>query len=229
MVRDWLVQYLHAFEGQAWAEQNMIKATLRTPTGEGGLHLRCQQPEVTQWRGVQQVVGVGVHVAHQHLMLIATNQLANIGQLPGTGFRPQRQMHDYHHQCVRAFAKTYQNRTATRRPGQGMILNHGRAQSAEQAIAVLGQTPEIAIELLIPVGEFALLGKILDLIDVAGTMTTTISFLQGNQVEVAEQVANALQVTGPAFVRQYMLPAAGQVMPVTLGAVTHLDIETEQS
>ena len=110
-----------------------------------------------------------------------------------------------------------------------MILNHGRAQSAEQAIAVLGQTPEIAIELLIPVGKFALLGKILDLIDVARTMATTVGLLQGDQVEVAEQVANALQVTGPAFVRQYMLPAAGQVMPVTLGAVTHLDIETEQS
>ena len=60
-------------------------------------------------------------------------------------------------------------------------------------------------------------------------MATTVGLLQGDQVEIAEQVTNTLQVTGPPLMGEHMLPTAGQVMPVTLGAVTHLDIETEQS
>ena len=110
-----------------------------------------------------------------------------------------------------------------------MIFNRRRTQPAEHAIAVLGQATQIAIELLIPVREFALLGQVLDLIDVAGSKAATISFLQSDQIEVAQQVAYLVQVTGPPFVWQYMLPAAGQVMTVALGTVTDLDIKTEQS
>ncbi|MCY1186062.1 hypothetical protein D9M73_268970 [compost metagenome] len=48
----------------------MIKATLRSPTGEGGLDLRGDQAQVAQWRMLQQVGGMGVHVTHQHLVTV---------------------------------------------------------------------------------------------------------------------------------------------------------------
>ncbi|MNJ78198.1 hypothetical protein D3C77_758820 [compost metagenome] len=63
----------------------MIKAALRPPTGEGGLHLGSDQAQVAQRRVLEQVIGVGIHVAHQHLMAIAADQLTDVGQLQGTG------------------------------------------------------------------------------------------------------------------------------------------------
>ncbi|MNT11807.1 hypothetical protein D3C72_1467070 [compost metagenome] len=53
--------------------------------------------------------------------------------------------------------------------------------------------------------------------------------MQGDQIEVAQQIADFLQIVGTPGVRQQMLPAPGQVMPVTLGADADLDIETEQA
>ena len=110
-----------------------------------------------------------------------------------------------------------------------MIFNRRRAQPAKHTIAVLGQATQIAIELLIPVREFALLGQVFNLVDVAGSVAATVCFLQSDQIEVAQQVANFVQITGPPFVWQHVLPAAGQVVAVTLGAVTDLDIEAEQT
>ncbi|MNW66049.1 hypothetical protein D3C74_444860 [compost metagenome] len=106
----------------------------------------------------------------------------------------QRQVHHDHHPRFRAFAEPYQNGSATLWPRQRMIFNRPRAQSAEHAVAVLGQATEIAIELLIPVREGAELGKVFDLIDVARTQAAAIGFLQGDQIEVAEQVADLLQI-----------------------------------
>ncbi len=69
----------------------------------------------------------------------------------------------------------------------------------------------------------------LDLVDVARAHAATIDFLQGHQIEVADQRTDLLQVAGPTGVRQQVLPTAGQVMAVALGTDTNLDIETEQA
>ena len=59
---------------------------------------------------------------------------------------------------------------------------------------MLSESAEVAIELLIPVGESAELGQVFDLIDVARTQAAAIGFLQGDQIEVAQQVADLLQI-----------------------------------
>src|SRR5690606_7454022 len=83
--------------------------------------------------------------------------------------------------------------------------------------------------LLVPVGEVTQLGQALDLVDVAGAQAAAAHLLQGDQVVVAEHGTDALQVAGPARVRQQVLPAAGQVVVVALGADADLDGEAEQA
>src|SRR5471032_817911 len=177
---------------------------------------------------LQQVVGVGVHVAHQYLMAITANKIANVGKLAGTRSSAQCQMHHDYHQRISAFAKTNQNGAAASRPGQWMVFYRPWAQAAEHAVAVLAKMPEVAIELLIPVRERPELGKVFDLIDVARSQAAAIGFLECDQIEVAQQVADLLQVTGTAVVRQQVLPATCQVMPIALGTDTDLNVETEQ-
>lgn len=102
-------------------------------------------------------------------------------------------------------------------------------EAAEHAVAVLGETPEVAVELLVPVRKCPELGQMFDLIDVTRAQAAAIGFLQGHQIEVTEQFADPLQVAGPPIVRQQVLPTAGQVVPIALGADTDLDIEAEQA
>src|SRR3990167_2011076 len=178
---------------------------------------------------LQQVAGVGIHITHQHLMPIVADQFADIGQLTGTGARPQGQVHHHHHNGLGPLAETHQNRAPAGRPRQWVIFQQGRAQTTEDAIAVLGKTPEIAVELLVPVGEGPQMGQVFDLIDVARAQAAAIGLLQGHQVEIAEHVANPLQVAGAPRMGQQVLPAAGQVVVIALGADADLDIEAEQA
>lgn len=69
----------------------------------------------------------------------------------------------------------------------------------------------------------------LHLVDVAGADAATVSFLQGDQVEIIQQVANLLQVAGTPSVGQQVLPATGEVVPVLLGTDAHLDVEAQQA
>jgi len=222
-----LCQDLDLFKGQGRAQQNMVQAALWTPAGEGRFQLRGEQAEIAQRRILQQVAGVGVHVAHQHLVLVPANQFADVGQLQATRPRPERQVHHHHDEGLRAFAETYQNCPATLGPRQRMIFNRPGAQAAEHAITVLAEATEIAIELLVPVGEGPELGQVFDLVDVARPDAATIGFLQGDQIEVTQQVADLLQIGGAPGVGQQMLPPPGQVVPITLGTDAHLDIKTE--
>src|SRR5690606_37767149 len=127
------------------------------------------------------------------------------------------------------FANTHEDSAPPGRSGQRMILQQGRSQAAEHAVAVLGETPEIAVELLIPVGKRALLGQVFDLIDVARAQAAAIDFLQCHEVKVGKQITNALQVAGTPGMGQQMLPTARQVVVITLGVDADLDIETEQT
>ena len=172
---------------------------------------------------------MGVHVAHQHVMAVVLQQLADIGELAGTGPRAEGQVHHHHRQRVPAFAEAHEDRAATGRAGQRVVFQGSGLQAAEQAVAVLGNAPEVAIELLVPVGEGTELGQVLDLVDVAGADAATIGFLQGHHVIVVEQFADALQVAGTPGGRQQVLPAAGQVVTVPFGTDAHLDVETEQA
>ncbi|MNT11806.1 hypothetical protein D3C72_1467060 [compost metagenome] len=167
MIGNGLCQHLDLFQGQARAQQDMVQAALWAPAGKRRFQLRREQAEIAQRGMLQQVTGMGVHVAHQHLMLVVADQLADVGQLQTACPGAQRQVHHDHHQRFRAFAEPYQNGSATLWSRQRMILNCPRTQSAEHAIAVLGQATEITIELLIPVGKGAELGQVFDLIDVA--------------------------------------------------------------
>ncbi|MNF93680.1 hypothetical protein D3C84_763640 [compost metagenome] len=177
----------------------------------------------------QQIAGMGVHVAHQHLVAIAADQFTDIGQLAGAGACAQGQVHDHHHQRLRPFAETQQDRPAPWRAGQWMVLQALRLQAAEHAVAVLGQAAEVAVELLVPEGKGGEFGQVLDLVDEAGAQAAAVHFLQRDQVIIAKQGGNLLQIAGAPAVRQQMLPAAGQVVAVALGADADLDIEAEQA
>ncbi|MNH26108.1 hypothetical protein D3C79_861390 [compost metagenome] len=144
----------------------MVQAALRAPAGEGGFDLRCNQAQITQWRMVEQVVGMGVHVAHQDLMAVSTDQFTDVGKLAGAGPGTKRKMHHDHDQRVLAFAEAHQDRTAAGGTGQRMIFQHMRLEAAEHPIAVLGEMPKVAVELLVPVREAPQLGQVLHLIDV---------------------------------------------------------------
>ncbi|MNM72197.1 hypothetical protein D3C81_838850 [compost metagenome] len=207
----------------------MIKAALWPPTREGGLHLRSDQAQIAQWRMLKQVSSVGVHVAHQHLMAIAADQFADVGELQRTGLGTQRKVHHYHYQRIFAFTESHQNRSPPSWAGQGVIFKQLWLETAEHTVAVLGKAPEVAVELLIPIGESTELGQVFDLVDVPRAQAATVSFLQRHQVEITEQVTDLLQVAGTPVVRQQVLPALGQVVPVTFGTDANLDIETEQA
>ena len=172
---------------------------------------------------------MGVHVTHEHLVLVVTNQFTHVGQLQVARTPPEGQVHHHHHQGFRAFAKTHKDRPAPFGAWQGVIFNSRGFEAAEYAIAVLRQSPQVAVELLIPVREGAQLSQVFHLVDIAGAQAAAVGFLQRDQVEVAEQVADFLQVTGTPLVGQQVLPATREVMPILLGTVAHLDIETEQA
>lgn len=93
---------------------------------------------------------------------------------------------------------------------------------------MLGQAAKIAVELLVPVRESTEVREMFDLIDIARTQATAIDLLQGYQIEITEQIANPLQIAAAPGMRQKMLPAARQVVVITLGTDTDLDVETEQ-
>src|SRR5690606_9200291 len=128
-----------------------------------------------------------------------------------------------------ALAETQQDGATAGRTRQRMILEPLWLQTAEQAVAVLGKMPKVAIELLIPIGKVAQLGEALDLIDITGAQTAAVDFLQRHQIVIAQQFANALQVIGTPCMGQQMLPTTGQVMVITLRADPDLDIETQQA
>ncbi|MNN18541.1 hypothetical protein D3C81_1317530 [compost metagenome] len=110
---------------------------------------------------------MGVHVAHQHLVTVTANQLADVAQLQGAGLGAKCQVHHHHDQRIFTLAKTHQDRTTPGRAGQRVIFEQLRLQAAEHAIAVLGETPEVAVELLVPVGEGPQMSQVLDLIYIA--------------------------------------------------------------
>src|SRR5690606_19983434 len=221
-------QHIDTLERQARAQQDMVQAALRAPAGKGCGDLRCLQAKVSQGRVFQQIGGMGVHVAHQHLVTVAANQLSDIGQLTAPGTTAQREMHDHHHQGIFALAELEQNCATPRLARQRMILKPWRLQAAEYAGAVLGEAAKGAVELLIPVAKGTQLGQMLYLIDITRTQAAPIGFLQGHQIVIAEQLTDTLQIVGTPSMGQKMLPAAGQVVVVTLGADPHLDVETEQ-
>ncbi len=152
MVGDRLVEHVDPLESEIGTEQDVVEIALRPPAGKRRLDLRRHQAEVAQGRVFQKIDGMGVHVAHQHLVAVVADQLADIGELAGAGASAESEMHHHYHQRVGAFAKTHEDRAAPRRTGQRMIFQQGRPPAAEQAVAVLGDTPEVAVELLVPVG-----------------------------------------------------------------------------
>ena len=81
----------------------------------------------------------------------------------------------------------------------------------------------------IPVGKGAQLGQVLDLIDVARAQAAAIDFLQRHQIEIGQQITNALQVAGTPGMWQQVLPAARQVVVITLGIDADLNVEAEQT
>ena len=100
-------------------------------------------------------------------MAVAANQLTDVAQLQGTRPGAKGQVHHDHDQRILTLAKTHQDRTSTGRAGQRVIFEALWLEAAEHAIAVLGKTPEVAVELLVPIREGTQLGQMLHLVDVA--------------------------------------------------------------
>ena len=83
-----------------------------------------------------------------------------------------------------------------------MVFQQAGAIAAEHTITVLGEMPHVAIELLIPVREGSQVRQVLDLVEVTRAQAASINFLQGHQIKIAKQIANALQIAIAAGMRQ---------------------------
>ena len=92
---------------------------------------------------------MGVHVTHEHLVLVVANQFTHVGQLQVARTPPEGQVHHHHHQGFRAFAKTHKDRPAPFGAWQGVIFDSRGFEAAEYAIAVLRQAPQVAVEFIL--------------------------------------------------------------------------------
>ena len=66
------------------------------------------------------------------------------------------------------------------------------------------------------------------LVDEAGANAAAVDFLQRDDVELVQQLGNLAQRLLPSGVRQQMLPATGEVVMITLGVDTDLNVEAQQ-
>lgn len=110
-----------------------------------------------------------------------------------------------------------------------MLGDIKRPEPAEQAIRVLGDLPQVAVQLLIPVWDPGRLGQVLHLVNVAAAQTATVTLLQRHHIVVADQPGDSVQVFDAVAIGQHMLPAAGEIMSVGGGVDSHLNIERQQS
>lgn len=109
-----------------------------------------------------------------------------------------------------------------------MIFQRHRFNPAEQAIAVLGQLAQVAIDLVIPVRKVPLQGEVFRLIDKPAANTAAIRLLQSDNIVVRQYAGNLVQGIYPPGMGQNVLPAASQVVAVVLGIDPYLNIEAEQ-
>lgn len=73
------------------------------------------------------------------------DQFADIGQLAGSHTTTERQVHHHDHQRVGSVTKAQQDGATPGWPGQRVIFQFARLQATQDTIAVLGETPEVAV------------------------------------------------------------------------------------
>ena len=75
-----------------------------------------------------------------------------------------------------------------------MVFQQVGCVAAKKPVGVLGKATEVAVELLVPVGEGPFAGQMLDLIDEAGTQAAAVDFLQGHKIKLVEQLRHTSQL-----------------------------------
>ena len=134
-------------------------------------------------RGAEAVVGVqairgAVQVPHHHHVLEWLDQLAEVVELQVLGALAQGQVGDEQVQGLGALAEARMDGApAGQGSRQAVLLDAAGCQPGEQAIAVLGKSTEVAVELLIVVGEAALHGQVLELIDLVRAKAAAVHLL----------------------------------------------------
>ena len=90
---------------------------------------------------------------------------------------------------------------------------------------MLGEAPEPAIALDVPVRQVGTTSKEGHLVEEAATQTAGIYLLQANQIVVRKHGTDALEVEWSTRIMHHLPPAAGDVLMITLGRNAGLDVE----
>src|SRR3989344_3966652 len=93
---------------------------------------------------------------------------------------------------------------------------------------VLGKLAEIAIGLIVPVGETPFDRQKFRLIDESAAQTASIDFLQADDIEAANQRGDAAEIVEALGAGQEMFPAVREVVAVTVRGDPGLDVVAEQ-
>ena len=99
---------------------------------------------------------------------------------------------------------------------------------AEEPVAVLPEVADIAIDLLVPVAKICLVRQVGCLVDERRTQAAGIDLLQAHDIIVADQAGDAIEILFLDRMRQEMLPALGNVIPVLRRFHAGLDVVTQQ-
>lgn len=229
MVGNRLGEHIDFFDAETGADQDVIEYPGGLPAGVGAGQLSGVQFAALERGVIKQILRMGIHVAHEHHVLVVSDAVSNIGQLIGPAFGAECEVHHDHKQGVLPFAKAGQYGAAARQNTRELVIFEVvGGKPAEQTIGVLSKTPQVAIQLLIPEGELTFAGQVFDLIDVTRPNTAAVDFLQGDQIKVAQYPADLPEHIVSACSRQQVLPATREVVMIFLGIDAYLNVEAQE-
>ena len=86
----------------------------------------------------------------------------------------------------------------------------------------------IPVDLVIPEGEFRPLAQVLGLIDESASKAAPVKLLKANYIKIPYQPCDAPQVLKHLGVRQYVPPAAGEVMVIPTRGNPHMYVVAQK-
>ena len=104
----------------------------------------------------------------------------------------------------------------------------GKGITAENPQAVLGETSNTPVGLIIPVRKTGAGRQVLGNVDKAAAGAAGIGFLYSDEVVVAHQLGNAIEIVETLRVVQNVFPAVRQILAVAPRLDADLDVIAEQ-
>ena len=169
-----------------------------------------------------------VEIAHQHCVPLRAEQFGEEGDLARARLRAEREVRDDDDERVIAVAEAHPQRAAPgNASGQRIVEHFARLVAREQAVARGRELGHAPVRLVSPIRELRSLREVLRLVEEARAQAAGVGFLQCDEVEVAEQARELIEILALA-VRQHVLPAVRDVVAIALDAAAGEDVAAEQ-